>query len=45
VNEDGDFIGPLCCIGEAGVRAFVCSQSDPNHPFVQGTCIPVDPEI
>ena len=40
VNEDGDFIGPLCCIGEAGVRAFVCSQSDPNHPFVQGTCIP-----
>jgi hypothetical protein len=40
VNEDGDFIGPLCCIGEAGVRSFVCSQSDPNNPFVQGTCIP-----
>jgi hypothetical protein len=40
VNDDGDFIGPLCCIGEAGVRSFVCSQSDPNHPFVQGTCIP-----
>src|SRR4029078_1126321 len=44
VNEDGDFIGPLCCIGEAGVRAFVCSQSDPNHPFVQGTCIPAPNE-
>lgn len=40
VNADGDFIGPLCCIGEAGVRSFVCSQSDPNNPFVQGTCIP-----
>ena len=40
VNDDGDFIGPLCCIGEAGVRAFVCSQSNPNTPFVQGTCIP-----
>jgi hypothetical protein len=40
VNEDGDFIGPLCCIGEAGVRSFVCSESDPNRPFVQGTCIP-----
>jgi hypothetical protein len=44
VNEDGDFIGPLCCIGEAGVRAFVCSQSDPNTPFVQGTCIPAPQE-
>lgn len=40
VNEDGDFIGPLCCIGEAGVRSFVCSQSDPNNPFVPGACIP-----
>ena len=44
VNDDGDFIGPLCCIGEAGVRAFVCSQSDPNQPFVQGTCIPAPQE-
>lgn len=44
VNEDGDFIGPLCCIGEAGVRSFVCSQSDPNTPFVQGTCIPAPQE-
>ncbi len=40
VNADGDFIGPLCCIGEAGVRSFVCSQSDPDNPFVPGTCIP-----
>jgi hypothetical protein len=40
VNDDGDFIGPLCCIGEAGVRSFVCSQSDPNNPNVPGTCIP-----
>jgi hypothetical protein len=40
VNEDGDFIGPLCCIGEAGVRAFVCSQSNSNTPNTPGTCIP-----
>src|SRR3954447_15394462 len=45
VNDDGDAIGPLCCIGEAGVRAFRCSESDETHPFVQGTCIPVDPDI
>ena len=45
VNEDGDFVGPLCCIGEAGVRSFVCSSSDPNNPFVPGTCIPAPPEI
>ncbi len=45
VNEDGDFIGPLCCIGEAGVRSFVCSQSDPNTPFVPGTCIPAPDDI
>src|SRR3954464_11885661 len=45
VNEDGDAIGPLCCIGEAGVRAFRCSESNETHPFVQGPCIPVDPDI
>src|SRR3954469_9452175 len=45
VNEDGDAIGPLCCVGEAGVRAFRCSESDETPPFVQGTCIPVDPDI
>jgi hypothetical protein len=45
VNADGDFIGPLCCIGEAGVRSFVCSASDPTRPFVQGTCIPAPADI
>ncbi|MFN8663457.1 MAG: hypothetical protein U0075_16320 [Thermomicrobiales bacterium] len=44
VNEDGDAIGPFCCVGSAGVRSFICSQSDPNNPFVQGTCIPA-PEM
>ena len=45
VNADGDFIGPLCCIGEAGVRAFVCSQSDLDNPFVPGTCIPAPADV
>ncbi len=40
VNADGDFLAPFCCIGEAGVRSFVCSESDPNTPGVRGTCIP-----
>lgn len=40
VNDDGDAIGPFCCVGSAGVRSFVCSQNDSNNPFVQGTCIP-----
>jgi hypothetical protein len=40
VNEDGDFLPPFCCIGEAGRRSFVCSESDENRPFVKGTCIP-----
>lgn len=44
VNDDGDAIGPFCSVGEAGVRSFVCSQNDPNNPFVQGTCIPA-PEM
>lgn len=44
VNDDGDAIGPFCCVGEAGVRSFVCSQNDPGNPNVQGTCIPA-PEI
>ena len=44
VNDDGDAIGPFCCVGSAGVRSFVCSQNDPNNPFVKGTCIPA-PEI
>ncbi len=40
VNADGDFLAPFCCIGEAGVRAFVCSANDPNTPGVRGACIP-----
>jgi hypothetical protein len=45
VNDDGDFLEPYCCIGEAGVRAFVCSESDPNNPNVRGTCIPAPDEL
>jgi hypothetical protein len=44
VNDDGDFLEPYCCIGEAGVRAFVCSESDPSNPFIQGTCLPAPPD-
>ncbi|MBW3632280.1 MAG: hypothetical protein KY456_04540 [Chloroflexi bacterium] len=45
VNEDGDALGPFCCIGEAGVRSFVCSQNDANNPNVPGTCIPAPPDL
>ena len=45
VNADGDAIGPLCCVGEAGVRSFVCSQNDANTPNVAGTCIPAPPDV
>ena len=45
VNEDGDAQGPFCCIGEAGVRAFICSQNDANTPNVPGTCIPAPPDL
>jgi hypothetical protein len=44
VNEDGDALGPFCCVGSAGVRSFICSQNDPNNPFVKGTCVPA-PEM
>ena len=44
VNDDGDALGPFCCVGSAGVRSFVCSQNDPNTPFVQGTCLPAPEE-
>ena len=44
VNDDGDAIGPFCCVGEAGVRSFVCSEDDIENPFVQGTCVPVAEE-
>jgi hypothetical protein len=40
VNDDGDFLEPYCCIGEAGERSFICSQNDPGNPNVRGTCIP-----
>ena len=45
VNEDGDALGPFCCIGEAGVRSFICSQNDANNPNVPGTCIPAPPDL
>jgi hypothetical protein len=44
VNDDGDAQPPFCCIGEAGVRSFVCSASDPENPGVRGTCIPAPEE-
>ena len=44
VNDDGDAIGPFCCVGSAGVRSFVCSQDDIENPFVQGTCVPAAQE-
>jgi hypothetical protein len=40
VNDDGDQQAPFCCVGQAGRRAFVCSENDPNNPGVHGTCIP-----
>jgi hypothetical protein len=40
VNEDGDAQPPFCCIGEAGVRSFICSENDPSNPGVRGTCLP-----
>ena len=40
VDGEGNALGPFCCVGEAGVREFVCSQNDPNNPNVPGTCIP-----
>jgi len=45
VNDDGDFLEPYCCIGEAGVRSFICSQSDPGNPNVRGTCLPAPEEL
>jgi hypothetical protein len=42
VNEDGDALPPFCCVGQAGVNEFVCSQNDPGTPNTPGTCIPAD---
>jgi hypothetical protein len=44
VNDDGDQQAPFCCVGQAGVRSFVCSENDPNNPGVQGTCHPAPSE-
>lgn len=44
VNDDGDFQPPFCCIGEAGVRSFVCSAIDPAEAGTRGTCIPAPPD-
>jgi hypothetical protein len=44
VDEEGNFLEPYCCIGEAGVRSFVCSANNPNNPGVRGTCIPAPEE-
>lgn len=44
VDDNGDFQPPYCCIGEAGVRSFVCSADDPGQPGVRGTCIPAPPD-
>src|SRR4051812_12202800 len=40
VNDGGDPMAPFCCTGEGGAPSFVCSESDPTRPNVQGTCIP-----
>jgi hypothetical protein len=44
VDEEGNALPPFCCVGEAGVRSFICSQNDPNTPNVAGTCIPAPEE-
>jgi hypothetical protein len=45
VNEDGDALPPFCCIGEAGVNEFICSQNDPGTPNTPGTCQPAPPDM
>jgi hypothetical protein len=40
VDEEGNALAPFCCVGEAGVNEFVCSQNNPENPNVSGTCIP-----
>ncbi len=44
VDDEGNALGPFCCIGEAGEREFVCSQNDPETPNTPGTCIPAPEE-
>jgi hypothetical protein len=45
VDDEGNFLEPYCCIGKAGRREFICSQSDPSNPFVKGTCMPAPPDM
>ncbi|MCC7021480.1 MAG: hypothetical protein IT338_01550 [Thermomicrobiales bacterium] len=44
VDDEGNSLAPFCCVGQAGRREFVCSQNDPNNPFVKGTCMPAPPD-
>jgi hypothetical protein len=45
VDDNGDAQPPLCCVGQAGVRAFVCSQNDETNPGVPGTCLPAPTDL
>jgi hypothetical protein len=44
VDDEGNSLAPFCCIGEAGVRSFVCSEDDAENPNTPGTCIPAAQE-
>jgi hypothetical protein len=44
VDDEENFLPPFCCIGEAGVNAFICSERDPNNPNTPGTCEPAPEE-
>jgi hypothetical protein len=44
VDEEGNARPPFCCVGEGGVREFVCSENDENNPNVEGSCIPAPQE-
>lgn len=44
VDDEGNALPPFCCVGEAGVRSFVCSENDEGNPNVPGTCIPLPEE-
>lgn len=47
VNDDGDALPPFCCVGEAGVNEFVCSNNDPetDPTNTPGTCQPAPTEV
>jgi hypothetical protein len=44
VDDEGNALEPFCCIGEAGVRSFVCSENDESNPNVPGVCQPAPEE-